>query len=61
MRKDPTKFRERFKRWKNGEKVYDKGTPITPSQDKLDSLLDEDYQGPWGTYGYTTDDVSRRR
>lgn len=60
MRKDPTKFRERFKRWKNGERVYDKGTPVTQPQDKMDSLLDAGYQGPWGTYGYTTDDVSRR-
>lgn len=29
MRRDPTEFRERFKRWKAGEKVYDAGTPIS--------------------------------
>jgi len=29
MRQDPTEFRERFKRWKAGEKVYDAGTPIS--------------------------------
>lgn len=27
MRKDPKEFRERFKRWKNGEKVYENGLP----------------------------------
>lgn len=28
MRKDPTQFRQRFQRWKNGEQVYDAGLPI---------------------------------
>lgn len=27
MRKDPTQFRERFRKWKNGEQVYDAGLP----------------------------------
>ena len=27
MRRDPTQFRERFKRWKAGEKVYENGLP----------------------------------
>lgn len=27
MRKDPTEFRERFQRWKNGEQVYEAGLP----------------------------------
>lgn len=27
MRKDPTEFRERFQRWKKGEKVYEAGLP----------------------------------
>ena len=27
MRKDPTEFRERFARWKNGEQVYKAGLP----------------------------------
>lgn len=27
MRKDPTEFRERFKKWKSGEKVYEVGLP----------------------------------
>ena len=27
MRKDPTEFRERFKKWQNGEKVYKEGLP----------------------------------
>lgn len=27
MRKDPTEFRERFAKWKAGEKVYDNGLP----------------------------------
>lgn len=27
MRKDPTEFRERFQRWKNGEQVYESGLP----------------------------------
>lgn len=32
MRKDPTEFRQRFQRWKNGERVYDGGKPAaTPS------------------------------
>lgn len=36
MRKDPTEFRERFKRWKAGEKVYDGGKPIQYIYDKVD-------------------------
>lgn len=64
MRKDPTAFRERFKRWKNGERVYDNGTPITDSydggKDDLDSLLDAGYTGPYGTKGYTSDQVNSR-
>ena len=27
MRKDPTEFRERFKKWQSGEKVYEAGLP----------------------------------
>lgn len=27
MRKDPTQFRQRFQRWKNGEQVYNNGIP----------------------------------
>jgi len=27
MRKDPTEFRERFAKWKAGEKVYEAGLP----------------------------------
>lgn len=27
MKKDPTQFRQRFQRWKNGEQVYDAGLP----------------------------------
>ena len=27
MMKDPTEFRERFARWKAGEKVYENGLP----------------------------------
>lgn len=32
MRKDPTEFRERFKRWKSGEKVYEAGK-VLPTYD----------------------------
>lgn len=32
MRKDPTEFRERFKRWKAGERVYNSGW-ILPAYD----------------------------
>lgn len=28
MKKDPTQFRERFNRWKSGQKVYEAGKPI---------------------------------
>lgn len=28
MRKDPTQFRERFNRWKQGEQVYSQGLPV---------------------------------
>ena len=31
MYKDPTEFRERVRRWRNGEQVYDKGRPILPA------------------------------
>lgn len=27
MRKDPTEFRKRFKKWQGGEKVYEAGLP----------------------------------
>ena len=37
MRRDPTQFRERFKRWKAGEQVYDKGLPkFEDGKDSID-------------------------
>ena len=33
MRKDPTKFRERFQRWKNGEQVYENGLALPAYED----------------------------
>lgn len=40
MRRDPTEFRERFKRWKAGEKVYDAGTPTMPELQKYNEWVD---------------------
>ncbi len=39
MRQDPTEFRERFKRWKAGEKVYDAGTPTMPELQKYNEWV----------------------
>lgn len=33
MRKDPTKFRERFQRWKEGKQVYENGRPLPTYED----------------------------
>lgn len=44
MRKDPTKFRERFQRWKNGEQVYDAGLPYDKgSMDDVVITPDKEY------------------
>ena len=57
MRKDPTEFRERFRRWKDGEQVYEAGLPkyedgIIPYQKYIDATEDQQngrylQQGPW--------------
>lgn len=33
MRKNPTKFRERFQRWKEGKQVYENGRPLPTYED----------------------------
>ena len=38
MRKDPTEFKERFQRWKNGEQVYENGLTLPTYEDGKDSL-----------------------
>lgn len=38
MRKDPTEFRERFQRWKNGEQVYEAGLPKCGDGKDQDSI-----------------------
>ncbi len=43
MRKDPTEFRERFAKWKAGEKVYEKGLP--KYGDGTTNVIPEDLQG----------------
>ena len=40
MRRDPTEFRQRFQRWKNGEQVYDKGQAIKHAVNGIDSTYD---------------------
>lgn len=40
MRRDPTEFRERFQRWKNGEQVYDKGQVIKHAAVGIDKTYD---------------------
>lgn len=67
MRKDPTEFRERFKKWQGGEKVYDAGLPrfeegTDPYDDSVDFISnyegfsDTTYQkkGDVPTIGYGT-------
>lgn len=39
MYRDPTKFRERFKAWKNGESVYEKGRPLQHYEDGKDGEI----------------------
>ena len=41
MRKDPTEFRERFKKWQSGEKVYEAGLP--KCEDGKESVRVGDY------------------
>lgn len=43
MRKDPTEFRERFAKWKAGEKVYQNGLP--KYGDGTTNVIPEDLQG----------------
>ena len=43
MRKDPTEFRERFAKWKAGEKVYENGLP--KYGDGTTNVIPEDLQG----------------
>lgn len=43
MRKDPTEFRERFAKWKAGEKVYESGLP--KYGDGTTNMIPEDLQG----------------
>lgn len=40
MRKDPTEFRERFQRWKNGEQVYENGLALPAYEDGKTPMLD---------------------
>lgn len=47
MMKDPTEFRDRFARWKAGEKVYENGLPT-----QMESELPE-YKGGKGQYDHT--------
>ena len=67
MRKDPTEFRERFKKWQSGEKVYEGGLPrfeegTDPYNDSVDFISnyegfsDTTYQkkGDVPTIGYGT-------
>ena len=57
MRKDPTEFRERFKKWQGGEKVYDAGLPrFEEGTDQYEGFSDTTYQkkGDVPTIGYGT-------
>lgn len=39
MRKNPTKFRERFQRWKEGKQVYENGRPLPAYEDGNESYI----------------------
>lgn len=56
MLKDPTQFRERFKRWKAGEQVYDKGLPKFEGG-KNSYRYYQDGQGGW--FRAANDDMTR--
>ena len=56
MRKDPTEFRERFKKWQSGEKVYEGGLPrfeegTDPYNDSVDFI--SNYEGFSDTDNHT--------
>lgn len=51
MRRDPSKFRERFNRWKNGEQVYNAGVPMT--DDEYAAVMERvaiDNNSEWNKY-----------
>ena len=47
MKKDPTQFRERFKRWKEGEQVYEAGLPKYEDGTFPDSFYKNLYNDKW--------------
>lgn len=60
MRKDPTQFRERFKRWKAGEQVYSAGLPAYNDGKSSNILTQSVLERPEGWYDDAKEQINNQ-